>query len=131
LSLSRFFPSAGELRQEAIRLLEKASGVRPPYQALMELEHSFATHGLARGEPEWSHPLIGQAIRAIGTYADLCRSTNHVSDRAQFLKAYEELREEYREEQYMLPDLRARLPRLGSGESPEQVDLCQKDAPQP
>ena len=40
--------------------------------------------------PEWSHPLIGEAVRCMG-YVELCRSENPGMDRAQFLKIYNNL----------------------------------------
>jgi len=44
--------------------------------------------------PEWSHKLIGEAVRCMG-YVELCRSENPNIDRAQFLKIYNNLLERH------------------------------------
>ena len=40
--------------------------------------------------PEWSHPLIGEAVRCMG-YVGLCRSENPGMDRGQFIRIYNNL----------------------------------------
>jgi hypothetical protein len=118
----RFPPSVAELRDWAVKLQERANGVLTPYEAWAEVERSFRTHGLYKGPPEWSHPLIGETIKTLGSYADLCRSTNHVADRAHFLRAYEALLEKYREEQRLPPHIRDAIRRLKDGKLDPEED---------
>lgn len=120
-STVKFPPSAAELRDWAFALQEEANGVLNPFEAWAEVECSFRTHGLYRGAPEWSHPLIGEAIKTMGTYANLCRSQNHIADRAHFLRAYEALLEKYRKQQRLPPHVRDAIPRLKDGKpDPDQ-----------
>lgn len=67
-------------------------------------------------EPEWSHSLIGQAVRGIGGYAALCASENPTADRARFIEAYNSYLCRSRDEKAMLPEVR-RMINLMTGNS--------------
>jgi hypothetical protein len=116
-SESEFFPPASKLRQTAFQLLEWADELPSAYDAWGEIERSFATHGLYRGAPPWSHPLIGQVLKQIGGYANLCRSHNATADRSQFIRAYEEQLKRHRKKTRMLPQVRDSVRRLGHGDT--------------
>jgi hypothetical protein len=60
--------------------------------------------GYYRPCPEFSHPAIGKAVRAIGGWRYLCSSENTVSDRARFFETYERFREQAHREETM-PEL--------------------------
>ena len=67
--------------------------------------------------PEWSHKLIGEAVRCMG-YVELCRSENPNIDRAQFLKIYNNLLERHmdREENEVICEIaRHTVLRLAKG----------------
>ena len=119
-----FFPAAAELRKAAFKLMEKAQDVPGAWDAWAEVVKSFGPYGHYRGAPEWSHPLIGKAVDAIGGYVALCHSDNPIADRARFVQAYEALLKRSRDDVQMLPEVRQvvqqlaagkRLERLGSG----------------
>jgi len=101
-----FFPSAGELRKAAMRLMERAQGIPSAQDAWAEVCKSFGSHGYYRGAPDWSHPLIGKAVAGIGGYAALCISENPPADRARFLQAYDSYLERERDDAAMLPEVR-------------------------
>ena len=73
--------------------------------AWAEVVASFSTHGYYRGAPDWTHELIGKAVKANGGYAFLCQSENPTADRARFLQAYDAYLARYRKEVAMLPDV--------------------------
>ena len=104
---------------------EKANGVLTPFEAWAEVEASFRTHGQYKGSPHWSHPLIGETIKTLGSYADLCRSTNHVADRTHFTRAYEALLKKHRDQQRLPPHIRDAIPRLKDGKLDPKEDADQ------
>jgi len=115
-SESEFFPPASRLRQVAFQLLEWADELPSAYDAWGEIQRSFATHGLYRGAPQWSHPLIGEVLQRVGGYANLCRSENSAADRSQFIRAYEDQLKRHRDKTRMLPRVREGMRRLGDGD---------------
>ena len=66
-SRNTFFPSAAEIRQEAMKLQVAALGIPSKEDAWAEVCKSFGPVG----QPEWSHPVIGKAIEALGGYREL------------------------------------------------------------
>lgn len=65
------------------------------------------------GSPRFSHPEIGQAVDAIGGWAQLCRSTSIGYDRAAFGKAYDRILARSRRERLLAPTARGTLGALG------------------
>ncbi len=112
---NKFFPSAAELRQAAFALMEQANGVPGAYDAWGEVMKSFGPYGRHTGAPEWTHPLIGDAVDAIGGYITLCNSENTVADRSRFIAAYETLQKREREVTRMLPVVREAMARIAAG----------------
>jgi hypothetical protein len=109
-----FFPTAAEIRKEAMGLREAAMGIPSKEDAWAEVSKSFGPYGSWRGAPEWSHPIIKQAIDALGGYIALCRSDNPVADRAHFFRAYEALMDRERRDIAMLPCARDEIHRLSA-----------------
>lgn len=104
-----FFPTAGDWRAKAMDLLLAISGVPLPIEAWEEAVKVIYRCGDYwrypignRREPEYSHPLIERTVEAIG-YRNILESTNTEVLRAQFLKAYEALRDRQESELRMLP----------------------------
>jgi hypothetical protein len=82
-------PSGAELRRSALRLV---TGDGPPDVdvAWTEVLTRFGTHGRLR-TPTWSHPLIGEAIAAIGGWGRLCGTEDQTGTRIAFTRAYRAL----------------------------------------
>jgi len=108
---SPWFPSAGQLRQAAFRLLEREAGVPDAGTAWGEVCKLIREVG-HWGVPEYSHPLIGAAVDGIGGWADLCKNDNKVADRARFLQVYEVMATRERETVAMLPPVREAIAQL-------------------
>jgi len=118
-STGTFFPSASELRKAAAELRNKAEGVPSMDEAWAEITKSFSSHGAYRGAPDWSHPLVGNAVAALGGYAELCRSENAMADRAHFMKIYGTIETRYKTDMAMLPAARAIVERLAAQMRPQ------------
>ena len=103
---STFMPSAGQLRSSAFELMERAQGIPSPQDAWGEVTKSFGPYGIYTGAPEWSHPIIGQAVDGLGGYAALCRSENPTADRARFIESYKSYLGRHRDETSSLPEVR-------------------------
>lgn len=101
----QFAPSVAEIRAEARRLLAIIEKVPTPHQAWEEVCNAMRDVGSYR-RPTFSHPLVEQAMNTIG-WRELCLSENQVSDRAQFLRAYEDLVARHDYQSTMLPSARA------------------------
>ncbi len=98
----RYMPNPGEVRQAVLRLRE---GEPPdPGDAWCEVVEAFSRVG-RHAKPDWSHPLIGQAVAAVGGWRMLCDSELPAADRAQFIKAFERLAERTERETLVSPGL--------------------------
>jgi hypothetical protein len=116
-STNTFFPAASELRAAAFELVDAASGIPDAYSAWGEVMKSFGPFGRYR-VPEWTHPLIKEAVDAIGGYMMLCDSENGVADRARFVTAYEQLAKRRTRDTRMLPAVRQMVAQLADGMTP-------------
>jgi hypothetical protein len=112
----KFFPKPAELREQALELVMMTLGIPNANDAWAEVTRKLggnfrwreingkmvlevtgmlvvteAGHLQARNptEEDWSTPLIQKTIDGVGGWAMLRASENQVSDRAQFLRAYE------------------------------------------
>jgi len=102
ISRSKYFPTVAELRQTAFDLLQGQPGQPPDaHSAWVEVQKAFDEIG-KWGQPVFSEPLIGEAVRALNWPA-LCRSDNPVSDRAHFVQVYQALLERSLFQQRRLP----------------------------
>ncbi len=84
------FPSVAEIRRIAV---ERTCGLPTPLEAWMEVRVQMQAHGIYEA-PTWSHPSVGRAVDAIG-FRNLCMSENISVERAQFLRAYEAIRDQW------------------------------------
>jgi len=101
----RFAPSVGELRGAAAEIQRRAANVPASYQAWQETLEAIRRVGSYHPQPEFSHALVGQTVRALGWTA-LCRSENMAADRARFIEAYQQLQARAEAEALMLPAVR-------------------------
>ena len=112
-----FFPAAGEIRRAAFHLCEIGTGVPSAQDAWAEVSvkirsgfYYVADGGYYQARPpnpdDWSHPLVQQAVDAVGGWVALRRSENTTADRARFLQAYEAYLVREREGVRMLPGVR-------------------------
>jgi hypothetical protein len=112
----KWFPKPSEIREQAIELIMIALGIPTANDAWAEvtrrMNNAFRVHEvdgkvtlgitgmyeltpqgyLTRRQPtaqDWSTPLIQKAIDGIGGWTALQMSDNPISDRTQFLRAYE------------------------------------------
>jgi hypothetical protein len=103
-----FMPTAGTIRQTAYDLSDRAAGRLGPYEAWEAVVRAFADVGAYRS-PDFDDPIIGDAVKAVGGWRNLCASDNMVADRARFIDAYTRLSSRRREDEAMLPDMRRRF----------------------
>jgi len=117
---SPWCPSVGQIRSCAFDMLDRESGVPTAWDAWAEVTRRFGTHGHSR-LPEFSHPLIKQAVDGVGGWRALCMSENAIADRARFVQAYETLAKRERAQSRMLPQVREML-ELVSGKMKQQPE---------
>lgn len=111
---SPWFPAAGELRAAAFRLVERQNGVLTAGEAWAEVTQKIHEDGHWRG-PEFSNPLIADAVKGVGGFRGLCFSENVVADRARFYQVYEILAKRRTATMAMLPAVRAVAAQLMAG----------------
>ena len=86
----RFMPTIGEIRGAA---LDVVAPVPLPEEAWGEVVQQIHAEGYY-GRPRFSHPVIYQAVEAIG-WREICLSEEPGVVRAHFMRAYETLRQRY------------------------------------
>lgn len=104
------FPSVAAIRRKALELQAQAEGVPTAYDAWREVQEAIARVG-AYGRPAFSHPLVEQAVNALG-WRTLCWSENQTADRARFLECYNQLLARSQRVGSMLPPVRKVVQRL-------------------
>ncbi len=110
-SESKFFPSAAEIRSIAFDL---QTAIPSAGEAWAEVEKQRYSCGHDE-YPDFSHPAIGEAVRQVGGWRRLLRSTNHVADRARFLDLYREIAKKEQSEERDLPAVKGYLEAKRSG----------------
>lgn len=99
-----FAPSPGEIREAAIKLHMRASGVPTAAEAWGAIMESFRCTSF--DQPEiLNHPLVIKAIHCMGGMHAIGMSENNMADRAHFLKIYDQLLERAQEDAAELPIL--------------------------
>ena len=75
--------------QDAYRKMAPGSSltVPTPEEAWGEIQNRIRSVGYV-GTPSWSHPVIGEMVRGMGGWQQLCASETPLADRAHFLKMY-------------------------------------------
>lgn len=100
---SKFFPTVAEIREAAFRV--EQPDLPLPGEAWEEVMRQIRDVGYI-GTPNFSHPLIGKAVQAMGGWIKLCQSEEGMVDRAHFLKVFEGYRGRYVEEEKTAPIMR-------------------------
>jgi hypothetical protein len=119
---SPWFPTAGQIRAAAFRMVEEQRGDPTAGEAWGEVMATVGTVGYV-GVPEFSDPLVKQSVDAIGGWLLLCQSHTDAmaANRARFIQAYETLQERARHQERMLPQVREVVKRLAVGGSRPQL----------
>lgn len=107
----QFAPSADEIRSALVGLQVRASGVPQPGEAWQEVIDEIRAHGCRRPtssgyvirEPDFSHPLVAKAVKAIGITA-IGDSEDVMVERAHFLKIYSAYLERATQDAAMIPE---------------------------
>ena len=108
----RFAPSIGEIRGAVSELRGMSANVPSAFQAWQEVLRQFSLTG-SYGTPQFSHPLIAQAVRQMG-WRELCLSENQIADRARFIQCYEQLMSRATKEDMLLPEVRGYIEANGA-----------------
>jgi hypothetical protein len=81
-------PTPAELRRIALSLVVDGDGPPDVDAAWSEVLRRLGTHGRLR-TPQWSHPLIGEAIEALGGWGRVCATDDDMTGlRIRFHRAY-------------------------------------------
>lgn len=124
---SSVLPTPGVIRRHALDVLAKREGLPTAEEAWMEIRQAVARYGV-RGEPldgggygpiRWSHPVVGQAVEAMGGAGYLSQNENTVADRAHWLRyIYPAALESWHREtgDRLALGLGANIPLLGKGD---------------
>jgi hypothetical protein len=123
---TRYMPRVAEVRRAVLDLVRpRRPDAGEAWAEVLDAIRSLGRHG----RPEWSHPLIGDAVRAVGGWRWLCDSTNPTADRARFLDAYARLAERDEHDVLgapaldgVLTELSARLALPEGDDSPRRPD---------
>jgi len=97
-----FAPSIGEIRGAVAELRSFAANVPSSYQAWEEVQRQIVENGGDYGKPEWSSPLVEEAVKRLG-WRTLRMSEDATADRARFLQCYEQLVERATKQEMILP----------------------------
>lgn len=120
-----FAPSVGEIRGAVAELRSFSAKVPSSYQAWQEVQRQILVNGGDHGKPEWSSPLVEEAVRRMG-WRNLRMSEDQTADRARFLQCYEQLVERATKEEMILPQVAGyietrRADALPAGEAIKQL----------
>ncbi len=111
-------PNPGQLRratQEFVRRSNGDAGVPDLDQAYAEVLEAVRRIGYT-GSPEWSHPAVAQAVRAVGGWRAICESDNEPALRAHFAQMYRSASARItRESEVVAPAISRRLAEVGDG----------------
>ena len=97
-----FAPSVGEIRGAVAELRSLAANVPSGYQAWQEVQNQILVNGGDYGHPQWSSPLVAEAVRLMG-WRNLRMSEEQTADRARFLQCYEQIVERATRDEMLLP----------------------------
>jgi hypothetical protein len=75
------------------------------YNAWQEVCKQINDNGGEFGKPVFSHPIIEQAVKALG-WRNLRMSENPTADRARFIEAFEQLAGRAEKESMLIPEVR-------------------------
>jgi len=117
-----FAPSIGEIRGAVAELRSLSANVPSSYQAWQEVQQQILINGGDYGHPEWSSPLVEEAVKRIG-WRNLRMSEEATADRARFLQCYEQLVERATKEEMLMPEVREYIETRGGQllDAPKEV----------
>jgi len=134
IASSEWFPKAAEVRRAAFRILEGQGQLPTAGQAWGEVRSQMLRVGMLGpsfggmlgniSRPEWgklqfSHPIIMQAVKAMGGWNALLSSFDEMADRAHFFKVYEQLAQREQRAATMLPDVKEAMAQIDAGNAPQ------------
>jgi hypothetical protein len=101
LKTSRFFPAPAEIWEAAYSLVPGPPSAEEAWAEVREVitsGHLLTAYQYNGWLPQWSHELVEKTVREMG-FRELCASENISITMAQFKKAYELNKAQYREKQ--------------------------------
>ncbi len=117
LATHPFFPTVAELRENAGKLVERATATPSSAGAwgeVLDKIHRYGNTLYGGTVPEFSSPLIARVVGYFG-WNELCLSENLTADRARFLQAYEIELARAREDLRFLPETHCAIDQLKAG----------------
>jgi hypothetical protein len=99
-----FAPSVGEIRGAVAELRSLSANVPSSFQAWQEVQEQILINGGDYGTPEWSSPLVEEAVKRMGWRA-LRMSEDQTADRARFLQCYEQIVDRATKREMLLPQV--------------------------
>ena len=125
IETSKWFPTIGELRSEAMALVTKPrrTGIEA-WGDVVDAMQSGGVRIMASGDgyypPEWNDPITAKVVLAMG-WLNLCHSETMMADRAHFIHAYDTIAERDATEALMSPLVRQVMRELES-ERPKRLE---------
>jgi hypothetical protein len=83
--IAKWFPTVAEIREQATDL--EHGGPRMGLEAWGDVVAAIRHTG-SYGVPTFDDPLVADCVRAMGSWRDICLSTNDTADRARFIELY-------------------------------------------
>jgi hypothetical protein len=125
-----FAPSIGEIRGAVAELRSFSASVPSSFQAWQEVQKQILINGGDYGKPEWSSPLVEEAVKRMG-WRSLRMSEDQTADRARFLQCYEQIVERATKQEMILPQVAGyietkRTESLASGEMKQLAEGLRK-----
>lgn len=113
----RFFPKVSEIREAANQNKMRRERIPCPADAWAEVARQMREKGYYQA-PEWSHPLVEEAMRAVGGWTHLTGAgeINMETVRAQYLRIYEAMVNRVKTDMNTLPGTRKWLDEGQPGE---------------
>lgn len=114
IASSPFFPKVADLRKAAYEIYQEEKGLPTAGEAWGEVMQQIRRVG-SYGKPEFSLPIIANAVKAMGGWVMLCRSEEPMADRAHFFRVYDALAERKMRSDVMLPQVKEVAKKLSMG----------------
>jgi hypothetical protein len=99
-----FAPSVGEIRGAVGEIRSLSANVPSSFQAWQEVQQQILINGGDYGKPEWSSPLVEEAVKRMG-WRNLRMSEDQTADRARFLQCYEQIVDRATKREMILPQV--------------------------
>lgn len=118
IATCRFFPRIAEIREKAAENAARRSGIPSAADAWAEVQHEIRAKGFYQA-PEFSHPLVREAMLAVGGWAHLTGpdEPNIETVRAQYMRIYDAMLKRVKDDRMLLPGTRKWI---GEGEREQE-----------